>query len=350
MGMVQRRSFGRLRDGREAELFTIAHPNGIRASFTNYGAAVVSVVVPDRQGKLQDVVLGYDCVEEYERQDRCAGATCGRYAGRIADGRFWLNGSLCQAAQNENRQHCLHGGFEGFDRKLWKAEVVGEQVKFSYVSVHGEEGFPGRLQVELVCGFGEDQELGLTYFGVSDRDTVVNLTNHIYWNLKGHGSGDVGGHRIRLDADYYVPCDGTPMPNGEIRMVEGTAMDLRSGRCLEDCWTGKAAQLACLGGLNHDYLLNRPERRLLFECGSVWEEESGRKMTLSTTEPAVHMFTANNLTRRQGKENAVYEVHGGFCMEPGFLSNSMRLLHFPSPVLKAGESYRQETRFRLSVG
>lgn len=341
MGSVQRRPFGRLRDGREAELFTITHSNGIRASFTNYGAAVVSVVVPDRQGKLGDVVLGYACASEYERQDRCVGATCGRYAGRIAGGSFWLNGSQYQVSQNENRKNCLHGGFEGFDRKLWTAEIVEDQVKFSYISVHGEEGFPGTLRTELVCGFTEGQELVLAYSGVSDRDTVVNLTNHIYWNLRGHGSGDVGGHRVKLDADYYVPCDGTPMPGGEIRTVEGTMMDLRSGRRLNDCWNTEAAQLACLGGLNHGYLLNRQEHRGLICGGCVWEEESGRKMTLYTTEPAVHMFTANNLTQRMGKEKAVYEVHGGFCMEPGFLSNSMRFLHFPSPVLKAGEQYWQ---------
>lgn len=346
---VQRQPFGTLGDGREAELFTITNSSGASASFTNFGAAVVGVLVPDRHGRLSDVVLGYDSVEAYEQYDRCAGATCGRFAGRIGGGAFWLGDEHYEVSRNENQIHCLHGGFEGFDRKLWDAEVAGETVKFTYFSRHGEDGFPGNLQMEIVCSFNEENEVKLCYHGVSDKDTVVNLTNHVYFNLAGHGAGNVGDHQVKIPADFYVPCDGTPMPNGEIRKVEDTPMDLRNGVYLRDYWETEFKQIACLGGFNHDFVLNRQARKTSVLAGTIWEEQSGRRLDVYTTKPAVHFFTANNLTRRTGKENAVYQVHGGFCMEPQFFSNSMQYLHFPSPELKAGEAYLHETRFCFSV-
>lgn len=349
MERIRKESFGHLSDGREAHLFTITNARGAGASFTNYGAAVVSVLVPDRSGRLEDVVLGYDSAPEYEMHDRCAGATCGRYAGRLGGGGFVLNGRRYETAKNEEHRHTLHGGFSGFDRKLWEAEIEEDRVCFRYVSGDGEEGFPGTLSMEVIYGFSDDNELSVCYRGRSDRDTVVNLTNHIYFNLRGHGSGDIKNHQVKLYSDYYAPCNGTPRPDGQILSVENTDMDLREWTAIGSRMNGAFKQIRMLHGFNHDYILRRHERGCLEPGGAVREAESGRIMEVYTTKPVIHFFTANNLSRRTGKKKAVYEVHGGFCLEPGFLSDSMSFLHFPSPVLRAGETYCHKTSFRFGV-
>lgn len=349
MIQINREPFGWLTDGREAERFVFTNKSGMKAAFTNYGAAVTEIWMPDREGRLEDVVLGYDSAGEYERNDRCAGATCGRVAARLEGGSFWLNGREYHTSRNEDGKHTLHGGFCGFDRKLWEAEVFEEKVRFTYISPDGEEGFPGTLKAEMTVWLTEDGEVHLEYSGISDRDTVMNLTNHVYFQLQGHGKGTVEGHQVCLNADYYAPCDGTPMPDGQILSVEGTPMDFRKPVLLAERIRSEAYQIAVLSGLNHDFFINRRERESLEPCASVWEPETGRRLEVLTTKPVLHFFTANNMTRRRGKDGRIYDQYGGFCVEPGFPANAMRFLHFPSPVLRAGEQYRHCTVFRFTT-
>lgn len=349
MTEVKRTSFGYLRDGREAMLFTLTNCKGVSVAFTNYGVTMVQLIVPDKKDLPGDIVLGYDSVGEYEFHDRLAGATCGRVAARLAGGEFYLRGMRYQTARNEGNTHTLHGGFCGFDKKLWEFEEDREQIRFIYTSEDGEEGFPGRLTVQITCSLSEENEVCIFYQAESDRDTIVNLTNHIYFNLEGHGCGPVNRHQIRLFADYYVPCDGTPMPDGQILSVRDTPMDLRYPVEIGSGLESGFYQISALRGYNHDFILDKKERGSFEPGGVVWEYNSGRRMEIFTTEPAVHFFTANNLTRRKGKKGAVYNAYGGFCIEPGFLANSMKFLHFPSPILRKGEIYQHKTSFKFSI-
>lgn len=349
MTQIHQKFFGKLKDGREAFLYTITNANGTSAAFTNYGATTVSVTVPDRQGNFEDVVLGYGSVEEYEMHDRCAGATCGRFAGRIEGGGFTLDGIRYELSKNERQENTLHGGFEGFDRKLWDSRIEGDQVVFSYLSPDGEEGFPGTLHMQVICSLTDENEVVLRYHGISDKDTAVNLTNHIYFNLAGHGSGDIGRHQVKLLADFYLPSNAPiSRPDGQILSVAGTPMDVREWTYIDDLWNGGYPEIDNLGGMNHPYIVNRQTRDGLAAGGAVWDEVSGRMVEISTTKPIVHFFTANNMTRRTGKDGAVYDVHGSFCLEPVYYGNSMKFRHFPSPFLKAGEAYCHETRYRFS--
>lgn len=349
MTEIKQESFGYLSDGREAMLFTLTNSQGVSVAFTNYGAAMVRWMMPDRKGALGDIVLGYDSVREYESHDRCAGATCGRVAARLADGEFYLDGIHYETAKNENKKHTLHGGFCGFDRKLWEVEEDKEQIRFIYSSADGEEGFPGRLTVQITYSLNEDNEVNIVYDAESDQDTIVNLTNHIYFNLEGHACGSVSQHQVQLFADYYAPCDGTPMPDGQILTVQNTPMDLRQPVKIGKLMESGFHQISVLQGFNHDFILNKRERGSFELGGIIWEKNSGRKMEIYTTKPSIHFFTANNLTRRKGKDHAIYDIHGGFCMEPGFLPNSMKFLHFPSPILRKGERYQHRTRFKCSI-
>jgi len=340
---VAKRSFGKTADGREVTAFVLANASGTRVKVINYGATVVSVEVPDRDGKLADVVLGFDGIEGYQGSDNpYFGATCGRYANRIAKGRFALDGTEYSLATN-NGPNALHGGMEGFDKKIWDAEIVGEgTVRMSLASPNGEEGYPGTLRVELVYSLSADNELRLEYAATTDRKTVLNLTNHSYFNLAGGGS--VLGHTIQINADRYTVVDDTAIPTGELRAVAGTEMDLRTPVPI-----GKNIADVQGGGYDHNYCINAPAEGGLVFAATVVEPVSGRTLECLTTEPGVQFYTGNFLEDISGKGGATYNRQEGFCLETQHYPDSPNQPGFPSTKLAPGETYAQTCIYRFGV-
>lgn len=291
------------------------------------GAAIRSIRVPDREGRLLDVCLGYDDPRQYRELDACLGGTVGRYANRIAGALVTLGGRDWPLTANEGK-NTLHGGAEGFHRKLWEYVCGENSVTFSLTSPHGEEGFPGELLVEVTYALAGDR-LTVSYEARSDADTVVSLTNHAYFNLAGHQSGPMDGHELTLRADSYTPFGPGNLPTGEIRSVEGTSLDFRRPTVMD----GQV--------LDHNFVLGeRPQ-----VC--LYSPKSGIGLELSTSLPGLQLYTADFLSPRRGKGGLSYGPRHGICMEPQFFPDAPHHPSFPSPLLKAGEVYRQEIAYRF---
>lgn len=305
-----------------------------------YGATLQSLLVPDRNGVQRDVVLGYESLAEYQQNDGYLGATVGRCANRITGAQFALDGTVYPLAANEGENQ-LHSGPHGLHQKVWAWEQRAENsVTLRAVSPDGEDGYPGTLEVAVTYTLS-DGALEIDYKAESDYDTVCNLTNHAYFNLAGQGSGSVAGHLLRVNADHYTPCGAGTIPTGEVRAVDGTALDLRQATVLGDRLG--AAELAEYGGYDHNFCLNSANAARLY-C-----PESGICMDTETTLPGLQVYTAGFLTERQGKDGAVYSKHHGVCLETQFWPDAMHHQHFPSPVLRAGEIYRHRTVYRFAV-
>lgn len=310
-----------------------------RAEILPYGATLHALSVPDRHGVLRDVVLGYDSIEDYRRHDGYLGATVGRCANRIAGAQLELNGKLWHLTANEGTNQ-LHSGFCGLHQKDWSYEQTAENtVTLRTVSPHEEDGFPGTLEVAVTYTLSGGA-LSIGYEAVADRDTVVNLTNHAYFNLAGHDGGAVTDHVLTVYADHYTPCGAGTIPTGEVRSVVGTALDLRSGAALGERLS--AAELAEYHGYDHNFVLNGACAARLF-C-----PRSGIAMTVETTLPGLQVYTAGFLTVRQGKGGCVYDRRHGVCLETQFWPDAVHHADFPSPVLRAGEVYRHKTVYRFT--
>ena len=339
---IEQRFFGRSPDGREVELFTLSNANGLRASVTNYGAAVVSVEVPDRAGELADVVLGFDTLEGYlGDRNPYFGACCGRYANRIAKGRFSLDGREYALAIN-NPPNALHGGKIGFDKRVWDAEIRDGKVRMTLVSPDGEEGFPGTLRVQVEYSLCDDNGLRIDYAATTDRRTVVNLTNHSYFNLAGGGS--IRGHIIQINAERYTVVDDTSIPTGELRPVAGTEMDLRRPVAI-----GKNIDAVQGGGYDHNYCLEPAADGSPALAARVVEPVSGRTLECLTTEPGMQFYTGNYLDGIPGKGGATYNRQEGFCLETQHWPDSPNHPEFPSTVLAPGETYAQTCIYRFGT-
>ena len=305
-----------------------------------YGATLQSLLVPDRNGVQRDVVLGYESLAEYQQNDGYLGATVGRCANRIAGAQFTLDGTVYPLAANEGKNQ-LHSGPHGLHQNVWAWEQRAENsVTLRTVSPDGEDGYPGTMEV-MVTYTLSDGALEIGYEAKSDRDTVCNLTNHAYFNLAGQGSGPVGAHTLHVNADHYTPCGPGTIPTGEVRAVDGTALDLRRSAQLGDRLG--AAELAEYGGYDHNFCLNSAKAARLY-C-----PESGICMDTETTLPGLQVYTAGFLTERQGKDGAVYGKNHGVCLETQFWPDAMHHEHFPSPILRVGEVYRHRTVYRFSV-
>jgi aldose 1-epimerase len=341
MGITQE-SFGRTRDGQPVEAFILENAKGVKVKVINYGAAIVSVLAPDRSGRLADVVLGFDRIEGYQGDNNPhIGCCCGRYANRIANGRFTLDGVEYQLAVN-NGPNSLHGGLAGFDKKVWDAEISGDTVCMSLISEDGDEGYPGTLQVKLVYSLNTDGELRIDYIAITDRKTVINLTNHSYFNLA--GGGTIRHHVIRINADTYTVVNGNMIPTGELRPVAGTEMDLRIPTPINrniDAVEGL--------GYDHNYCINQVKEGDLTLAVQVTEPESGRKLECWTTEPGVQFYTGNFLNGVQGKGGAYYNKQEGFCLETQHYPNSPNQPDFPSAVLEPGQTYTQTCIYKFDV-
>lgn len=339
--------FGRVADSTPVDIFTLTNTHGLVARVMTYGATLVDMLVPDREGRLADVHLGLEKLEDYLRGHPYLGSTVGRFANRIAKGRFVLDGREYALAIN-NGPNSLHGGVVGFDKKVWKAEPLpGAAVKFSCISPDGEEGFPGTLHVSVTCTLTDANELRLDYVATTDRSTVLNLTNHAYWNLAGAGAGDVLGHILQIAAERYTPKDDTSVPTGEIALVMSTPLDFRQPRPIGRDLPQRPGEPA---GYDHNFVLDNGGGAAPGFAARAEEPGSGRVLELFTTEPGVQLYTANYFDGSlRGKAGAIYRQHAGFCLETQHYPDSVNKPHFPPTVLRPGQTFRSTTVHRFSA-
>jgi aldose 1-epimerase len=337
---IQEEIFGTTPEGAEIEKFTISNDNGITASLINLGAILTSLKFPDRDGKTEEVTLGFDTLEGYISDIWFFGSTIGRYANRIANGKFSLDGVEYQLARNSPPSH-LHGGNTGFNKVVWRPEThvnsdsIG--VVFSYLSANGEEGYPGNLSIKVTYTLNNQNELTIAYLAETDKATPINLTNHTYWNLKGTGSGNVLDHELTLNADHYLPTDDDRIPTGEIKSVHHTPMDFT-----RPIKIGARIDQIKGGGYNHCYVLNK-EGDPLGLAARVHEPKSGRLIEIYTTEPGIQFYTGHFLYNYKGAGGILFNKYDGFCLEAQHFPNSVNQPRFPSTILRPGEIYRQTT-------
>lgn len=345
---VTHKSFGKTPVGIETTLFTCTNAQGATMQVTDYGARLVALHVPDRSGKSANVNLGFDSLEKYVAHTAYFGCTTGRYANRIARGKFTLDGKEYILAINNGLNH-LHGGVKGFDRHVWKGEEATKDsvgVRFTRISRDGEEGYPGTLSVTVTYSLTDDNSLRIEYAAHTDKPTVLNLTNHAYWNLAGVGSGDVMAHKIMIAADNYLPVDDGLIPTGKLAAVKGTAMDFTESKEIGSRIAEMKKGVPPPGGYDHCYVL-RANKGELALAARVEEPKSGRVMEVFTTEPAMQLYTGNFLDGDE--KNGGYNQHSAFCLETQHYPDSPNQHAFPSTVLRQGEKYKQTTVYKFSV-
>jgi aldose 1-epimerase len=347
---IQKQVFGAATDARQVDIYTLTNANGLEAKIMSYGGVVVSLRVPDRQGKLGDIVLGYEQLDGYLKKGAYLGALIGRYGNRIGNGRFSLDGHQYKLAQNNGENH-LHGGLIGFDKVVWTpAEVPasdGASLKLTYLSKDGEEGYPGNLSVTVVYTLSNKDELKISYSATTDKTTVVNLTNHSFFNLAGSGSNL--GHEITINADRFTPVDKGLIPTGELRSVKGTPMDFTAPAAIGARIDQDYEQLTFAGGYDHNYVLNKHDSELSL-AARVSEPGTGRIMEVYTTEPGVQFYSGNFLDGSiTGKGGQVYQRRSAFCLETQHFPDSPNKPSFPSTVLKPGQRYSSTTIYKFSV-
>ena len=344
---MEKKSFGKLPDGTEIEQYTLHSAKGATAKVITYGATLTELWMPDKSGKSADVVLGFDNLDGYLGDHPFFGATVGRYGNRIAKGKFSIEGREYSLFLN-NGPNSLHGGKVGFNRKVWKAEAVkiahGAAVKLSYVSKDGEEGYPGTLTTAVTYELSDDNALKITYHASTDKSTVVNLTNHSYFNLSGAGSGDILTEVLQIDADRYTPVDDTLIPTGELATVEGTAYDFRKATAIG----ARSAQVPKLGGYDNNFVLNG-EAGKLRRVGNLYDPASGRDMEVLTTEPGVQVYISLGLNGSIKGIGGAYPKFGAVCLETQHFPDSPNRPNFPSTVVRPGKDYHSETVYKFSV-
>ena len=348
---ISRATFGTAPDGRAVEVITLVNGLGMEVRAMSYGATILSITVPDAKGVMGDVVLGYDSLAGYVRNSPYFGAVVGRYGNRIAKGRFTLDGATHTLAIN-NGPNALHGGLRGFDKLVWKPELVRSDssvaVSFTLVSPDGDEGYPGTLTASVTYTLMRDRnDIVIDYEGVSDKATPVNLTNHTYFNLA--GSDDILGHLLTLEADSFTPVDATLIPTGKIAPVSGTPFDFRIPTSIGARIDARDEQIANGGGYDHNFVINRSAPGLV-HFARVTEPTSGRTLDVSTTEPGVQFYSGNFLDGTiTGKGGRVYARRNGFCLETQHYPDSPNHANFPSVILRPGVPYRSRTVFAFGV-
>ena len=345
---VQSKLFGRTADGREVTLYELVNSDGLRATVMDYGAILVDMEVPDRNGKLADINLGFDELDSYIKRNPLFGAVVGRYANRIENARFAIDGVEYKITPNAGKNHIHGGNKKRFDKVVWKGEGFqtdkGVGVRFTFLSRDGDEGFPGNLNCTVTYTLTNKNELKINYQATTDKSTVVNLTNHSYFNLAGAGSGDVLGHEMMINADFYTPGDKALIPTGEILSIKGTPLDFTEPKTIGS----RIEQLTETRGYDHNYVLKNSDGSLTL-AARVYEPGSGRIMEVYTTEPGMQLYTANGMRDIRGKGGKVYQRHYGFCLETQHFPDSPNKPHFPSPILRPGEKYDTTTIFKFST-
>lgn len=348
---IEKRTFGKLPDGTTVDIYTLKNRNGMEVEITNYGGAVVSLKTPDRRGRMADIVLGYADPSGYAADTAYFGALIGRYANRIGKGKFTLNGIEYQLAQNNGVNH-LHGGVRGFNKVVWQAREMdrtdGVALELTYLSKDNEESYPGNLTVTATYVLSNANELRIEYSATTDKETVISLTHHSYFNLAGAGAGDVLRHEVKINADKFTPIDETLIPTGELKAVKGTPFDFNRATHIGSRINQGDDQLVLGKGYDHNFVLNKKGQELSL-AASVYEPASGRVVEIWTTEPGMQLYTGNFLDGVRGKAGKIYNRRGGFCLEAQHFPDSPNKPAFPSTVLKPGERYTQTTVYKFNV-
>ncbi|MCC3144061.1 galactose mutarotase [Halanaerobium sp. Z-7514] len=342
---------------KEIKLYTLENENGIKVAITNYGGIIQKLIVPDSYANKEDIVLGYSNYEQYQKDKNYFGALIGRFANRIAEGRFELEGQHYQVQTNEEvaaSKNCLHGGEKGFNSVIWKAEIRKNNnnkfLSLSYLSEDGEEGFPGNLEVNVNYILKNDNTLRIEYSAKTDKTTVLNLTQHSYFNLKGHGEGKITDHNLVINADRFTPVNQFMIPTGEIKDLSDTPFDFRKGAEIGSRIEADNEQLKIGGGYDHNWVLNKEENELSFAAKLI-DSFSGRVMEVWTTEPGLQFYSGNviDTANLSVKENQNYQKRGALCLETQHFPDSPNHEHFPSTVLKAGEEFNSVTELRFAT-
>ena len=349
-GEISKKSFGKMPDGTPVDLYTLRNRHRMEVKITSYGGIVVSIIVPDRDGQFADVVLGYDNLEGYLKENPFFGAMVGRYGNRIANAKFTLNGKEYKLPAN-NGPNCLHGGLKGFDKVVWQGKSLatpeGPALELSYLSKDSEEGFPGNLSVTAVYTLTDDNGLKLEYTATTDNATVVNLTQHSYFNLA--GKGDVLNHDVMINADKFTPTDKNLIPTGELRPVKGTPFDFRKPTGIGARINQNDEQLKFGGGYDQNFVIDKPPGKLGL-MARVYEPTTGRVLEVLSTEPGMQFYTGNHLGGTiTGKGGWTYQARSAFCMEPQHYPDSPNHPEFPAVVLKPGQEYHNTIIYRFSV-
>lgn len=349
--MIKQEFFGKTIDG-NVTLYTLTNASGLEMKVMNYGAVVVSLKVPDRKGALEDIVLGFDSLDQYQKESPFFGAIVGRYGNRIAKGTFTLDGVTYKLAINNGPNH-LHGGIKAFDKVLWNVEEnksdEGPSLKLSYISKDGEEGYPGTLNVSAIYTLTNANEFKITYQATTDKKTVVNLSQHSYFNLSGNTKRNILDHEIMLNADRFVAIDETSIPTGELKSVKGTPFDFRKSTRVGARINEVDEQIENGQGYDHTFVFNADVTNNQSAGASVYDPISGRYMEVFTKEPGVQFYSGNFLAGYKGKYNSVYHKRFGLCLETQHFPDSPNQTKFPSVVLSPGEVYQTWTTYKFST-
>jgi aldose 1-epimerase len=352
MAKITKSDFGKLPDGKEVFQYTLTNKNGVEMKIINYGGIITSLKTPDKKGVLEDIVLGYNSLDGYLKESPYFGAIVGRYANRVAKGKFKLDGKEYTLALN-NGPNTLHGGLNGFDKAIWHVEEiqsnVGPALKLSYVSKDMEEGFPGNLSVDVVYTLTDSDELEFAFKATTDKTTVINLTQHSYFNLTGNTKRDILEHKLMINADAIVPVDNTLVPTGKLMPVAGTPFDFVKPHLVGERINAKDEQIELGGGYDHCYVL-RDDGNRLKHAATLSEPTSGRKVDVYTTEPGMQFYSGNFLKGSIiGKGDVVYYKRFGMCLETEHFPDSPNQPNFPSVVLKPGETYTTSTKYTFDI-
>lgn len=344
---VTKTLFDLMPDGREVYLYTIENNHGVSAGIITRGATLQSFTCPDREGKPGDIIMGFDKVADHIASGTYTGNIIGQYANRLCGGKFSVNGTEYQVTQNEKGKTCLHGGGE-YNSALWKAIIIDDDaVEFAYESPDGEQGFPGNVQIKVVYSLNDHNELEINYEAVSDKDTILNFTNHAYFNLGTIENGDVLDHELMLNCDYFTPTDADSIPTGELRPVEGTAFDFRTPKKIGKDIKENDKQLIMCRGYDHNFCVNGEAGKLRL-VAKVTDEKSGRKLEVMSDLPGVQLYTGNFIDGTEtGKGGITLNQHYGFCLETQFYPDTPNQPSFPQCTFKAGERYKSTTIFKV---
>lgn len=346
MTKITQHKFSKAKSGEIAKMFRLENET-MSVDITNYGATILAIEVPDKNGKLADIALGYNSIEQYENNGGYFGATIGRYGNRIGNAQFTLNGVTYQLAKNDGENH-LHGGICGFDKKMWEHSIENNKLILSTTSADMEEGYPGNLTVSVTFSLNDDNELTLEYYAKTDKDTYVNMTNHSYFNLNGHGKGDILRHKVQINADQYVSVSAAAIPFGEPVSVLGTPFDFTTPHEIGERVSQENVDLANCGGYDHNFVISK-EKAGIAVAAVVSENYTGRQITVSTDLPGIQLYIGNMMDPVKGKMNAHYSKRSGLCLETQYYPDSPNNPSFPSSLVKAGEEQKSTTIFKFSV-
>ncbi len=347
---ITKSNYGTTSEGETVEEFTLKNENGMEVKVITYGGIITSWTAPDKDGNYKDVVLGFDSLEDYQEENPYFGALIGRYGNRIAKGKFSLDGEDYELAQNDGENH-LHGGQQGFDKVVWDAEALeGNSLKLTYTSEDGEEGYPGKLETTVIYTLNEDDSFDIEYSAETDKKTIVNLTQHTYFNLSGDFSEKILDHELEINADEFLPVDETLIPTGELRKVADTPFDFRESKEVGKEIEAENEQLELGKGYDHCWVLNEQDAGMRF-AAAAHHKASGRYLEVHTDEPGIQFYSGNFLdgTRPQKTGEGNYEQRSGFCLETQHYPDSPNQPDFPSVVLEPGETYSSKTTFKFSV-